>query len=213
VAFPGAYFTAIKSISARGDMAGNVQDVPDGTVHGFLFHEGAYSKIDYPGAVSTEARGINNAGDLTGTYSDAAGRSFGFVLKGGTYHQIHVPNSSLTDVYQVQDNGVVMVGDAVPNSDRLQHGFLRSGPANFRLIDFPGTETTGGTVVRWINQRGDMVGGYGLNGYILRNGTFQTIDFPGAIATLPLAVNDDGTIVGIAVDTKGVFHGFKAVPQ
>ena len=213
VAFPGPFFTAIKSINARGDMAGNLQDGPDGTVHGFLFHEGVYSQIDYPGAVGTQVRGINNAGDVTGTYDDAAGRNFGFVLKEGTYHQIRVPDSSLTDVYQAQDNGVVMVGDAVLNSDGLQHGFLRLGPANFKPIDFPGTEATGGTVVRWINQRGDIVGAIGFDGYILRNGTFTTIDFPYTTATLPLAVNDDGTIVGIILDTKGALHGFKAVPQ
>lgn len=194
-------------------MAGNLQDGPDGTVHGFLFHGGVYSQIDYPGTVGTQVRGINNAGDVTGTYVEATGRSFGFILKDGAYHQIHVPGSSLTDVYQAQDNGVVMTGDAVLHSDGLQHGFLRLGPANFKLIDFPGTETTGGTVVRWINQRGDMVGVYGSDGFILQNGTFTTIDYPRAVATLPLAVNDDGTIVGIFLDTKGVLHGFKGVPQ
>ena len=213
VAFPGPYFTAIKSINARGDMAGNLEHGPDGTVHGFLFHEGVYSQIDYPGAVGTGVRGINNAGDVTGTYDDAAGRIFGFILKDGIYHQIRVSDSSLTDVYQAQDNGVVMVGDAVLKSDGLEHGFLRSGPASFKSIDFPGTETTGGTVVRWINQRGDMCGAYGAHGYVLRNGTFMTTDFPGALATLAMAINDDGTIVGIFLDTKGVLHGFKAVPQ
>jgi hypothetical protein len=58
-----------------------------------------------------------------------------------------------------------------------------------------------------------MVGAYGSDGYILQNGTFTTIDYPRAVATLPLAVNDDGTIVGIFLDTKGVLHGFKALPQ
>ena len=213
VTVPGPYFTAIKSINARGDMAGNLEHGPDGTVHGFVFHEGVYSQIDYPGAVGTQVRGINNAGDVTGTYNDATGRSFGFILKNGIYHQIHVPDSSFTDVYQAQDNGVVMIGDTVLKSDGLQHGFLRVGSGNYKFIDFPGTETTGGTVVRWINQRGDMVGANGSDGYILQNGTFTTIDFPNAVATLPLAVNDDGMIVGIFLDTKGVLHGFKAVPQ
>jgi hypothetical protein len=76
--------------------------------------------------------------------------------------------------------------------------------ANFKFINFPSAGST---------SAGDMVGAYGSDGYILQNGTFTTIDYPRAVATLPLAVNDDGTIVGIFLDTKGVLHGFKALPQ
>jgi hypothetical protein len=211
VAFPGAFFTAIKSINARGDMAGNLQDGPDGNVHGFVFHEGVFSQIDYPGAMNTQVRGINNAGDVTGTYENAAGQGAGFILKDGIYHTIRVPASDFTDVFQAQDNGNVMVGDVVLSSDGSQHGFLRLGPKNFQILDFPGT--TSGTVVRWINQRGDMVGASGADGFILRDGVYTVIDFPGAVNTLGLAVNDDGVIVGLFLDRKGMLHGFKATPQ
>ena len=153
VAFPGPYFTAVKSINARGDMAGNLQDGPDG-LHGFVTHDGVFSKIDYPGAVATQVRGINNAGDVTGVYDTANGREFGFILKEGVYRTVNVPGSIFTDVYAVQDNGNVMVGDTVLSSDGGVHGFIRSGAGNYRILDFRGTNS--GTVVRWINQRGDL---------------------------------------------------------
>ena len=210
VAFPGPYFTAVKSINARGDMAGNLQDGPDG-LHGFVTHDGVFSKIDYPGAVATQVRGINNAGDVTGVYDSANGRGFGFILKAGVYRTVNVPGSIFTDVYAVQDNGNVMVGDAVLRSDGGVHGFIRLGDGNYRILNFRGISS--GTVVRWINQRGDIVGDLRPHGFLLRNGTYTSIDYPGAVDTAVLSINDDGVIVGFYFDTQGHQRGFKAVPQ
>lgn len=45
----------------------------NGVSHGFVFQNGTASAIDFPGASSTIAYGINNAGTVVGTYTDANG--------------------------------------------------------------------------------------------------------------------------------------------
>jgi hypothetical protein len=44
--------------------------------HGFLYSGGSYTSIDVPGATGkggTQAFGINDAGQIVGTYSDSSG--------------------------------------------------------------------------------------------------------------------------------------------
>jgi hypothetical protein len=38
------------------------------SVHGFLYHNGKYARLDVPGSTETEALGISNAGDVVGVY-------------------------------------------------------------------------------------------------------------------------------------------------
>ena len=47
--------------------------------HGFLFSDGNYTSIDYPGANSTSDTGINNAGRLVGMYVDSSLNQHGFL--------------------------------------------------------------------------------------------------------------------------------------
>jgi|SRR5882724_1945643 len=222
--FPGVSLTAPRAINARGDIAGRIVDM-DGIEHGFLLRDGQFTQIDYPGASKTTARGINNAGDITGRHFDELGRESGFILKDGTFVNVHIPLGFSTDVWTAEDNGRVMVGDAAMRPDFGLHGYVRNGPGDFQLIDFPGLSVPC-SGVRWINERGDMVGGFAYidviddcysgpptHGFLLRQGEYTAIDFPGSTSTNVFGINDDGVMVGFFNDKKGVAHGFKAVPK
>ena len=73
-----------------------------------------------------------------------------------------------------------------------------------------------------INERGDIVGVYAntlddcfafqAHGFLLRDGQFIALDYPGSQYTETFGLNDDGVIVGDFTDRKSVHHGFKAVP-
>ena len=54
-----------------------------------------WTPIDFPGAESTSARGINNSGDIVGHYSYLSGLNQGFLYSGGSYSTISVPDLSL----------------------------------------------------------------------------------------------------------------------
>jgi len=66
-----------------------------------------------------------------------------------------------------------------------------------------------------INNHGDIVGGFGdaqgrLHGYVLRRGTFTTLDFPaqGVHATVAKGINDRGQVAGFYVLSGSDIHGF-----
>src|ERR1700730_1675861 len=214
--FPNAQFTSARAINARGDIVGRVLG-PSGDEHGFLLRDGIFTQIDYPGASATTARGINNGGDITGRHFDSAGNESGFILKDGEFHNVFFPGSCSTDVWSAMDNEQVLVGDICTNPDNGIHGYIRIKPGNFRTIDFPGAGAPC-TAVRWINERGDMVGVYAnspsecdnfqTHGFLLRNGKSTGIDVPGSIITGVFGINDDGQMVGQYTDKNGKAHGF-----
>ena len=76
--------------------------------------------LDYPGATSTQARGINNPGDVVGTFVCAApctnpltgelstAGTHGFLLQNGVYSRIDVPGASATIPRGISANGTVV---------------------------------------------------------------------------------------------------------
>jgi hypothetical protein len=72
---------------------------------------------------------------------------------------------------------------------------------------------SGGTVVKGINQRGDVAGWCARRGktvgYLRENtGTFRFIEFPGATLTEIVGLNNARQVVGDYRNTAGEFHGF-----
>jgi len=55
--------------------------------------QNGFQVIDVPGAVYTDAHGINNAGDVVGEYTDADWNQHGFLLSGGVSTTIDVPGA------------------------------------------------------------------------------------------------------------------------
>src|SRR5579862_8132265 len=162
--FPNASFTAARAINARGDIVGRFDD-SGGNQHGYLLREGHFKQIDYPGANTTTARGINNAGDITGRHFDSAGNENGFILQDGIFRNVRVPKSLTplhpcsTDVWMVMDNGEIAVGDFCTDTDSGIHGYLRTKAGDFQIVDFPHAGAPC-SALRWINERGDIVGVY-----------------------------------------------------
>jgi probable HAF family extracellular repeat protein len=213
-----------RAINARGDIVGTFLDA-DLVQRGYLLQGGQFTRIEYPGASGSFALGINDPGDITGSFFDDLENVSGFILKDGAFHNVHVPGSLSTDVYSAQDNGRVLVGLTVMESDGGFHGFILYKSGDFQLIDFPDLLIPC-TAARWINQRGDIVGGFAQidnvedctpeephHGFLLRDGQYLRIDVPGSTSTKGFAINDAGVIVGNFTDTRGNTHGFMATPR
>jgi hypothetical protein len=97
---------------------------------GFLYHKGKYTSINVPGATSTAADGINDAGDIAGSYcaTSACTESVfgagtqGFVLIGGVYSTISIPGATSTYVYRISNAGVIQ--GTYNDSAGIAHGFI-----------------------------------------------------------------------------------------
>jgi probable HAF family extracellular repeat protein len=104
-----------------------------------------------------------------------------------------------------------MMGDDTQDSPRL-HGYLLDN-GEFTIIDAPGAILGTGAV--GINNRGHIVGATILAvnpttalGFLLAKGDFTTVQFPGALSTEPVGVNNRRQIVGTYVDSSNTAHGF-----
>jgi hypothetical protein len=215
----GSAMGGTRAINARGDVVGHYTDEDD-LQRGFLLRDGQFHSIPYP------VLGVNNAGDLVGNgLADDGETLFGWVLRDGVFETVlaRVGNGVTANVWAIQDSGQVWVGTST-RSDGAVHGYLRSRAGRFVRIDFPGLPNPC-TAPRSTNQRGDVVGffalvdvpqdciGHPAHGFLLREGQFARIDFPGSVATSVFAINDDGVLVGRFTDRQGKRHGFMAVPR
>jgi uncharacterized membrane protein len=107
----------VLALNDRGQVVGLWEDqaetptVEPGTHHGFVWDRGRLTRFDVPGSLATGALGINNAGQITGAYDDAAGRHHGFVLRRGRYTTIDGPGRTVTDAWGINDRGQIVIPD------------------------------------------------------------------------------------------------------
>jgi uncharacterized membrane protein len=207
---------AARRINSRGDIAG-VLHLGEDNAHGFLLSGGQLTRIDRPNSSFTWAFGLNDAGDVVGLSEFG-----GFLLRDGRFHT--APSGGLRGVeyrvFDIQDNGRVMVGTAISDSEIT--GFISRRHREIEHVNYP--DLPGAcTAFRGINERGDVVGSVATDecfppfgdarGFVLRDGEFTQIHFPGAQGTDAWDINDDGVIVGRYLDSAGRIVGFKAKPK
>jgi hypothetical protein len=131
------------------------------------FAQSGYAPLNVPGAVATEARGINNSGEIVGFYKTVACADYdikvpncptrGFKYVNGAYVKLMVPNSVSTAITGVND-----LGDLVgfyKKADGTRHGFIWYHTNVVKTIDHPGTALI--TVPFGINRAGTVVGDSG----------------------------------------------------
>jgi uncharacterized membrane protein len=149
-----------------------------------------FTNVDFPGAVSTNASGINDSGQIVGTYytNPAGGPIHGFLLSGGAYTSIDFPNAAQTEANGINASGQI-VGvyfdtNLCGNCYGVEHPFLLSGGVYTALPEAPGSMP--GTTQAWaINTSGQIVGLYvdscfcRTHGFLLSGGVFTVIDDPG----------------------------------
>ena len=80
-----------------------------GNRHAFLLDSGIVTLIEFPGAESTVARGINNLGDIVGMYSDTAGVWHGFLLNQSGFVSLDF-SATQTQAFDINDKRKVLPG-------------------------------------------------------------------------------------------------------
>jgi probable HAF family extracellular repeat protein len=93
--FPGGLpgGTSPAGINDDGTVVGSYRG-SDGSLHGFIFHNGQWATLDYPHASDTVLVGITNAGKIVGNAFKNISIT-PFLYKNGTFKEISVPNSAL----------------------------------------------------------------------------------------------------------------------
>jgi hypothetical protein len=100
-----------------------------------------YVSIDFPGAASTDATGINNFGEIVGFYSTALNCNpnpcpvHGFKLVNKHFTAINIPGAISTWVFGLNDGGDVV--GFFETSINVFHGFLLHHTGQLQIIDPP----------------------------------------------------------------------------
>jgi probable HAF family extracellular repeat protein len=176
----------------------NIVGIYFGTNHSsFLYANGSFTTIEVPGVTITEAFGINDSGDIVGSYRDNMGMTHGFLYSNGKFTTLDFPGASVTVAYDINNLGTI-VGYADGR------GFLY---ANGSFTTIPGFSAIYG-----INDNGDMVGD---DGVIYVGGTLTKVNVPGIPSPNVLearGINNAGIIVGLYQGNDTALHGFMATP-
>jgi len=95
---------------------------PGFTFAAYLYSEGEFTRFSVPGASRTDANGINDAGQIVGSYQDGAG-SHGFFLDsdGTTFTSIDFPGATSTLAYGINNAGEIV--GSYTSSDGTPHAF------------------------------------------------------------------------------------------
>lgn len=168
------------------------------------------SQIDAPGATYTDAVGINNRGEIVGSFQDARGLH-GYLFRRGALTTLDFPVAgALTIALGINDRGQIV---GAYRSQGIFHGFFWDQGA-FTQIDAPNAEET---FLHGINNRGQIVGHSRRDVFALArafrwaDGNFTFLDIPGVLVVgrgrESLGINDRGQVVG-TFQSAGVNHGF-----
>ncbi|MGO9948891.1 MAG: hypothetical protein ACLPWG_18810 [Steroidobacteraceae bacterium] len=201
--------TVLRAVNDEGVIAGfygaNVSN-------GFLLTEGKFRTVDFPGAVSTLLRGINNLGDVSGTYSivDLNADEFGFIIpRRGPAISFKLADPTGTGIVVGGINDLRQLVGYYTDATSTLVGFLRQPSGQFVSIIFPGALST---QVDGINDCGIVVGVWGdgstAHGFYGRPGNLHSVDLPGVVATFTQGINNEGRIVGRYATADGVSHVF-----
>ena len=175
-----------------------------------------FTSIDFPGGTLTSARGINNHGEIVGSYRVVPPRHALLVRRGNfiPLAPTTVLGTNLSEAFKSNDRGDVV--GSFTGDDGFTHGFLLS-KGEVTTLDFPGASDT---YARGINESGTVVGQWDLldalgnslvvHGFTWSKGTFTQFDFPGAGDTYLFGINASDDLVGgwDPAITSPLEHGF-----
>ncbi|WP_460759203.1 hypothetical protein [Lysobacter fragariae] len=177
-----------------------------------------FTTVNYPGAVMTDVRGLNNAGEIVGYARDAAGTTFSFRYAGGVFTPLPpAPGGMVVTAHGINDAGVI-IGSASPADNSYSVGFILNG-TTYTYFSYPGRVFTYG---RAIGNDG-RVTGYAEDDSALNNrgfiynpatSSFTPITVAGSRFIIAQGINNAGQVVGSETGAvPGAYRAFLRSPS
>jgi uncharacterized membrane protein len=179
------------------------------------FAQYTFTPLDFPGSDLTTIRGINNHGDLAGSYRITPPRH-AMIYKDGKFLPLlpdAEPGFGFSEAYKINDRGDIA---GFWSDDHGYRGFLYS-KGLFTDIVYPNATNT---QIMGLNNIGAVVGNWDVldadgnlleyHGFMWKDGKFQDIAVPNAGDTSAVGINTRGDIVGMCDEgaTSPYGHAF-----
>jgi hypothetical protein len=203
-----------RGINNAREICGNYTNGSDGTTHGYSLMSGAFTGFDLADVSSTIPLGINNYGEVAGSFVENDGVTqeafLGFVDTAVTTFAI--PGASATLAYQV--NASNQATGYYVDADGVTHGYLRDDDGTLTYPIDPdgsvGTVLFGNNDSNWVVGRYADEAGITHGLFFMTPGEFVSFDYPGSAFTSLNGININGVICGRYVDASGGEHGIIA---
>jgi len=202
IKFPGAALTIANGINNGNVIVGSFFD-SNFSVHGFVYRQGRYTQVDYPDSSETEVLGINDNGDMVGTYQLAGPLNFhGFLWHEGHFTSVDAPQAQFgTKVFGINKERT-MVGSLDDS-----HGFIFK-ESSFTIFDaprlpggVPWTQLNGINNLGWIS--GQVFSAGNWRGFWLKGGDLHFLEGAGASDNQVTSMNGRGDVTGCHDATSG----------
>ena len=193
--YPGASYTQISGINNHGLVIGDAAD-STGTF-GWVYSGGTYTKVGY-GSYGLGLTGINDAGQIVGSYEGQYGYRHGFFynLPDHSIHLIDIPGAYYIQTWGMNNAGVVA---GVLENGSGPHGFLYQG-GTAEIFNVPGatwSQPIG------INSQGIVVGDY-LDGTGVHAFVATPVAVPESTSSLPMLVASAGAFLWAGFRRRGL---------
>jgi probable HAF family extracellular repeat protein len=183
-----------------------------------LYFNGKYTYFSFPGASGTEASGVNDLGEIIGSYSgDGPSGSYSYHLGLGAPVALSPPvppgayqPQGLPTAYAINNLGDITVSNYSTKSGPLSSYVFNGDDILTTISGPPGTDYI---AAYGINDLGQVVGQYRTNqtyysGFIYTGHSYTTLSISG-FATEANGINDFGEVVGFYQDSSvGKSFGF-----
>ena len=173
-----------------------------------------FTTVSFPGSSSSVAAGINDKGQIVGTYTDTAGKAHGFLDTKGMYTTVDFPGSTQTIVTGINNAGQlvgVSGGHVFVDTNGV---FTSPGIPGQVQVNYTG-HLLGPNEKLGINDAGQIVGTVsnpdpthlGEFGFLYSNGVFTLLGTKSENVWFPTGINDAGQIT-ISINPGGPGFSF-----
>ncbi len=217
---PGGNSVTCGGPTERGQVPVSYAD-SSGVNHSAIWQNSAYSYLpDLPGFSFWGPSFLNDAGHEVGLATNdlTLGTTSAYFYAKGVYTIFKQPGTGYFNATGINDEN--QIAGAYKDAAGAMHGYVMNGTdlSTFTTIDPPGSVNT---FTYSINNSHVIAGRYRLivngqvgprHGFLLHNGQYTTLDYPGALSTWVTYANEQGEVVGFYLGTDGNLHGFAATP-
>jgi hypothetical protein len=170
---PGNFETVGEGVNDAGDVVGSVEDPGNGVTHGFIrTPDGTLTLFDVPNGINaTQATGINNSGEITGSNTDSALVQHGFAMEadGADFMSFDACSYRSDQIGGTFAEAINNLGEVAGECDSQSGtvGFIREPDGTISTYGFdpnPLFDNITNTAFEGINDEDVVTGNYDQNG-------------------------------------------------